>query len=146
MGKLTKIEALGLGERVLAMAAEGRSSREIVSILAADGVSVSQPSVIRFLTAVRRERAAVAKAAVAEHLKDAIPADLEILRRLRDTLIAWWCSPDLRIGERLLVMDRLLKVIDTRLKYSGAEQNDQQIIVKWISDDDDSEQAGMYAV
>ena len=140
MSRLTKIEALGLGNRVLTMAGEGKSSREIVSILAREGIPVSQPSAIRFLNAVRRDRAAVTRAVVSEHLKDTLSTDLEILQEIRDTLLAWWRSEGLRVSERLLVMDRLLKVIDTRMKYSGAGDEDRTIIVRRLSDDDIGDQ------
>lgn len=134
MASLGKIDSLGLGEYVLQLAGEGKGSREIAEMLnTVKGVKLSYVSVNSWLKSVRQERAETTKAVVQETIKATVPADLEILENIRDQLNNYRLGKDenglpirLKVSEKLLCIDRLNKVIDTRLKYSGAAEPDKQ--------------------
>jgi len=136
MARASKIERLGLGERILAMAAEGKSSREIAACLAAENISLSQPSIIRFLSSVRKERAETTKAIVEERLRANLPRDLDILDDVIRQEKEWFDSEQLSLSQRVMVAKELRQAIDTKLKYSGAGEQEQQIVVRWADDDD----------
>ena len=136
MALTSKIERLGLGERILAMAGEGKSSREIAARLAAENISLSQPSIIRFLSSVRKERSETTKAIVEERIRANLPRDLDILDDVIHKEKEWFDSEQLTLSQRVMVAKELRQAIDTKLKYSGAGEQEQQVIVKWADDDD----------
>lgn len=136
MARPNKIEQAGLLDKVLELAMH-HGSREIAQILKRDyGLEISHVSVHKLIKGIRKEQAEQVKAVVQEHIRATVPTDLEILQRIRDQLDARAQDGQLRISERLQVIDRLTRVIDTRLKYSGAGQQDAQIVVKWADDDE----------
>ena len=125
-----------IAERIMELAPY-HSSRQIAEILFNEaGISISHTAVANVIREQRRERAEVSKGIVQDYLKTALPTDLEMLQKARDMLGAWLTNDNLRISERLMVIDRLTKVIDTRLKYSGAGEQDAEIVVKWADDDE----------
>ena len=112
-----------IGEHIMSLAPT-MSNRQIAEELSKAGVSISHVSVGRFIRSQRKERAEQTKAIVQEHIRVTVPTDLEILQEIRDQLNAWRKDANLRVSERLMVIDRLNKVIDTRLKFSGAGEPD----------------------
>ncbi len=110
------------------------SNRQIAAILAEEGENVSPSTVGRILNEERVERARVSREIVNEHIQRTVSTDLEILEEMRDQLNNWRQGldddgkplvPKPRMTQRLPVMDRLNRVIDTRLKYSGADPADK---------------------
>lgn len=112
-----------VAERIMALAPT-MSCRQIAEELARDGIEISHNSVARCLRGQRKERAEQTKSIVREHIRITVPTDLEILQEIRDQLNIWRKDDSLRVSERLMVIDRLNKVIDTRLKFSGAGEPD----------------------
>lgn len=114
-----------IGEEILRMSTT-MSNRQIAEELTRRGTKISHTAVSKFIKEQRQERAETTKAIVQEYIRTTVPTDLEILEQIRDQLNDWRQNDDLRVTERLMVIDRLNKVIETRLKYSGAEeQNDK---------------------
>lgn len=112
-----------IAERIMALAPT-MSNRQIAEELAKSGIELSHMSVSRCIRSQRKERAEQTKAIVQEHIRVTVPTDLEILQEIRDQLNTWRKDENLRVSERLMVIDRLNKVIDTRLKFSGAGEPD----------------------
>ncbi len=127
MAKTCKIDKHGLSERVLALAVT-HTSREIATILKAEGYDVSHVAVARYIKGVRQERAAQTRALVQDTIKATVPRDLELLEQIRDQLDSWRRDETLEVGQRLFVIDRLQRVIELRLKHCGAEEGPQDIL------------------
>lgn len=92
MAAQNKIEKYGLAERILALAAQPdattlKIAEVVTGELRARGVadSISQPTVSRFLKAVRQERGEQTRQIVHDHIKATVPADLAAL----DEIEAW---------------------------------------------------------
>ena len=108
------------------------SNRQIESYLGTQGVKVSNVTVGKIIKENRVERAEATKETINEHIKQTVTTDLDILQKTRDKLYEWFNDDNHRISERLMCLDRLNKVIDTRLKYSGAEEKeDKEMVIKW---------------
>lgn len=123
------IEERGLAEYVLALRGEGLSSREIAKRIEREkGIRFAHTTVANFLKAVRDERREITRDMVQRILTPTVPADLEALERVKAMLLEW-LDMDLRVREKLQVIDRLAKVIETRLKFAGAEP-DENVTVK----------------
>ena len=101
------------------------STRQVSAILNEQGIKLSNVSIAKIVNEHRRERAGNTKEAVQEQIIKTVMTDLEILEDMRNQLNDFRRSPELRISEKLLCIDRLNKVIDTRLKYSGAGDPDK---------------------
>ena len=138
---ISQIDQKGLAEFVLGLSGEGLGCREIAKRLEQEkGLKMAHTSVNKWLKAVRTERAEDTKALVQENIKGTVPRDLEILTETRDQLNNYRQGMDedgnpiqIKISERLMCIDRLNKVIDTRLKYSGAEEKeDGGYIFDWV--------------
>lgn len=112
-----------IGEKIMSLA-PSHSNRQIAAALEQAGIRLSHTSVAKFIRSQRKERAEQTKAIVQEHIRVTVPTDLQILQEIRDQLNEWRKDDSLRVSERLMVIDRLNKVIDTRLKFSGAEEPD----------------------
>jgi len=106
--------------QILALSAT-MSNRQIETYLSNQGIKVSNVSIGKIINEHRKERSAQTKETINEHIKQTVTTDLDILQNTRDKLHNWFNDDNLRISERLMVFDRLNKVIDTRLKYSGAD-------------------------
>lgn len=122
-----------IGQLIMQLA-PSQSYREIArSVKQQVGIDLSHQAVAKFVSEQRQERAEVTKAVVETHIRTTLPTDLEILQNMRDQLNNWRCGLDEegrplaikpRLTERLMIVDRLCRVIDTRLKYSGAGEDD----------------------
>lgn len=113
-------------------------------------VPVSQVTVNRFLQKHRQERAETTKAIVREHLGATLPNDLEMLDKLtarledlRQTVEAeaeQTSDPKHVVKARnfeLQIIDRQVKTIGLKLKYSGADEDDSaQRLIDALSGDD----------
>lgn len=112
-------------QRILTYAGQGLSGRKIAE---QPDIPVSQVTVNRFLQAHRRERAETSKAIVREHLSATLPTDLEQLDRLTQRLeVMRQQAEDMGIGGfnmEVQVVDRQIKAIGLKLKYSGAGEDD----------------------
>lgn len=128
MARANKIDELGLGSEILELASKGKSSREIVAILAAKGYAISQPSVARYLASVRRERAEATKAIVRDHIRATVPSDLAALDTIIAQEMAWFRDESRKLSERLAVAKELRQTIDTKLKYSGAGEEAAAVV------------------
>jgi len=120
-----------LSAQILALSAE-HSNRQIEAILCEQGIKLSNVSIGKVVNEYRKERAGQTKDVVIEHIKKTVITDLDILEEQRDKLYAWFNDDNLRINERLMCSDRLNKVIDTRLKYSGAGEMDEDKAISLV--------------
>ena len=102
-----------------------QSNREIEATLASQGIKLSRTAVGNFIKANRKERSEQTREVVNEHIKKTVITDLDILEDMRNQLDRYRKDPELRISQKLQCIDRLNKVIDTRLKYSGAGEPDE---------------------
>lgn len=101
-----------------------QSNRQIQQTLSTQGIKLSHVTIGKIVRENRQERAEATKETINEHIKQTVTTDLDILQNTRDKLYNWFQDDNLRISERLMCLDRLNKVIDTRLKYSGAGEPD----------------------
>jgi hypothetical protein len=127
MARPSKIDQLGLAEKVLAMALT-KTSREISAVLRAEGYDISHVAVARYIKGVRQERAEQTKALVQDTIKATVPRDLEVLEHVRDQLDGWRRDEGIDLPLRLQVIDRLQRVIELRLKHCGAEEGAQDLL------------------
>ena len=96
------------------------SIRQIQTVLDSQGIKLSSATIGNLIKANRDERAGMTQEVVFEHIKKTVVTDLDILEDMRNQLNEYRANPDLKVSEKLQCIDRLNKVIDTRLKYSGA--------------------------
>lgn len=135
-------------KKILRYAAQGLSGRKIAE---QPDVPVSQVTVNRFLRDHRRDRAETTKAIVREHLSATLPTDLEMLDRLTARLEVMRqaaeaagedADPDearKARNQELLIVDRQVKTIGLKLKYSGADEDDsvQRLLDALSGDNED---------
>jgi hypothetical protein len=108
---------------VLDLASQGKSTRQISEHLGKVGIRASHKAVGGLLRELRRERADVAKAVVREELSTTLTADVRRLERLvRKTLARIRKATDDDTYCRLVEQTR--KLIETKLKHSGAGEAD----------------------
>ena len=127
MAAVNKIEKYNLQNRVLALSGEGNTTHQIAAILTeeAEGrYSISQPTVSRWLKTVREDRAEQTKQLVHDHVKEHVPADLQALEDLESEYLAIFNNPEqYNLKDRMAAGDRIVKIIDTKLKYAGILEN-----------------------
>jgi len=135
MPQYHKIEKLNLCDRVLALKGQGKSDREVSRILneeAAGEYIVSPATVSRWVKKVRVERAEKTREVYDKHIEATLPNDLLSLEELQQQFraIAMPDKVEAEIGQegavqrhefrdRLAAADRVIKIIDTKLKYAG---------------------------
>ena len=112
------------------------SIRQIQTVLDSQGIKLSSATIGNLIKANRDERAGMTKEVVFEHIKKTVVTDLEILEEMRNQLNNYRSNPELKISEQLQCIDRLNKVIDTRLKYSGASDPDNRAAATELSDEE----------
>ena len=123
--------------RILAYAGQGLSGRKIAE---KDDITVGSATVNRYLKDHRRDRAEMTKALVREHLSATLPSDLERLDSLAQRLETMRQDAE-RMGfagvnHELQVIDRQVKTIGLKLKYSGADEDDSaQRLIEALSAD-----------
>jgi len=112
------------------------SNRQIEAILSEQGIKLSNVSIAKIVKEHRRDRSGQTKEAVQVQIVKTVMTDLDILEDMRTQLNEYRKSPNLRISEQLQCIDRLNKVIDTRLKYSGAGEPDKTEALDELSDEE----------
>lgn len=112
------------------------SIRQIQTVLDSQGIKLSSATIGNLIKANRDERAGMTKEVVFEHIKKTVVTDLDILEEMRNQLNNYRSNPELKISEQLQCIDRLNKVIDTRLKYSGAANPETKADAAELSDDE----------
>jgi hypothetical protein len=112
------------------------SIRQIQTILDSQGIKLSSATIGNLVKSNRDERAGMTKEVVTEHIKKTVTTDLEILEDMRNQLNDLRNSPDLKVGQKLMCIDRLNKVIDTRLKFSGAGDPDKDDDLGGLTDEE----------
>lgn len=101
--QISKVEKLGLAERVTRiMTDEGITvGREIGRKLRADGVSISDAAVNRYLKKAGRVAASRAEKIITEHVDKVIPDDLKALEELEGLGLKWTREEPLELADRL---------------------------------------------
>ncbi len=134
-------------QRVIELSAH-YSNRQIVQLLTEEGVAVSIGPIARLLSTERKERAEVTREVARESLRQHVLSDLDILQASRDQLNNWRqnldeggvpLDPPLRIGERLLIIDRLRNIIAERLKAGGVIDGENTIRIAFVDPDEPDE-------
>jgi hypothetical protein len=129
-----------LAPRVLELAGEGRTTRQIAEALLTDhGIKVSHVAVARLLKATREERAGVAKTVVREKLAATIAPDLDALasetQRVRRLCLRLYNRATRSESEELTGMakayfagaEQLRKNIETTMRLAGADTPDDSL-------------------
>ncbi|MBU2548877.1 MAG: hypothetical protein KKB20_10725 [Proteobacteria bacterium] len=113
MPKTGKIDQHQLGQRILDMVCrEQRTTHEVANILKAEGYSISQPTVARWLKERREESAGKAQTIFQEHIERELPKDLEALEGMEALLLAWAReTPDKR-AERITVWEKVYAALE----------------------------------
>lgn len=136
MARPNKIDQHGLSEVVLGLATT-MTSRQISEKLKQEyGVDVSHVAVARYIKDIRQERAEQTKALVQDKIKATVPRDLDILDELIAQELEWFKGGDMEIIDKLSVAKELRQTIDTKLKYSGAGVQENELTVKLYDFDD----------
>jgi hypothetical protein len=143
MPAISKIEKFNLSDRILGLSGLGKTSAEIAEIVTseADGkYRISQPTVARWLKSVRQERSEQTKQLVHDHIKEHVPADLQALEDLEAEYLHIFNSkkevkdksPDplfeyeFELKTRMAAGDRIVKIIDTKLRYAGLLEDTEE--------------------
>jgi len=121
------VSAIAIPEKfrklVLELAASGKSTREISAHLVTVGVTASHNAVAKLLRHAREERSEVAKVVVREELASTLTADIGRLEHLvRNTMDRIVGAESNDVYCKLAEQAR--KIIETKLKYSGAAEPD----------------------
>jgi hypothetical protein len=119
---------------ILKLAGNGKTTRQIAVALAGHGCIVGHVAVARFLQRVRASRAETAKAVVRGKLAGTLTSDLDSIEVERQRLVRLCAALGGAAEERKLsgpailkylrTLDRLAKLTDLRLHYSGAGEPD----------------------
>ncbi|MGM0642021.1 MAG: hypothetical protein ACQESN_11440 [Thermotogota bacterium] len=129
MPRVSKIVQFELESKVLSLASQGMSSRDISKeIKKTENKNISYVAVNKFLQETREERAESSKRIVQEHIQKTMPSDLENLDNMNEELLKWFKDTNIKKSQRLQVYNSLLKGIELKLKHSGASEEQNQII------------------
>jgi len=135
------IERYGMEERILTLSMSGNTETQIAQIVSEelpDDVSVSQPTISRFLKKVKTERAAKAGAVIDGYLEAELPADLQVLTDMKKVYLSFQKKIlDVALGKvtpmkddgfmaydlktLFAINDRLLELVKTTLKILGVD-------------------------
>lgn len=132
MPRISKIIQFQLEDKVLSLASQGMSSREIEkSLKETENKNISYVAINKFLQETREERAETSKRIVQEHIQESIPDDLNNLDYMNSQLLKWFNDSNLKKSQKLKIYNSLLRGIDLKLRYSGAddENNDMKITI-----------------
>lgn len=122
-------------QKILAYVSEGMGPRKISE---QPDIPVSHATVSRFLREHRQERAETTKEIVREYLAATLPTDLEMLDHLtaRLEVIRKDAENESDTKTELQTIDRQVKTIGLKLKYSGAGEDDSaQRLIEALSAD-----------
>ena len=122
-----------LHSAILEKAGEGKGTRVIAEWLKEEhDIAANFTTVARLLNKLRAERSDIAKVVVREYLAPSLTNDLQYLEKLRQRIDERICgNPDDKTLCKLAAEAR--KIIETKLKYSGADDDDK---AKTRPDDD----------
>jgi hypothetical protein len=167
MGGKNIIKSFNLEDRILALSAQGMSSREIAARITKNDLvgkgSVSQPTVARFLKTVRKERGITARTIVDDYLKTSIPKDLELL----DEVVKFHLTifrgnvtilekkgekveaAEIGIKERITASRDIHAILQTKMRFigvdgdsGGTDLGDPVDLDKYKTTDDGEQKAG----
>lgn len=125
---MTKIERYCLEEKILTLYGQGQTCADIAQIITQELPSIqsiSEASVARFLSKVRKERIEQTRIVYEEHIKSVLPGDLQALEEMEHNLLEWHHGrtgpngPELSLYQRAAFGMQAAKLIDIKLKYSG---------------------------
>lgn len=137
MASVGKIEQYGLEERVLALHAQGYTTREIAEEISADGiVSMTHDTVARWLQGIKAERSEQVKDLVQEYLRKGVTRDLELMEQIRDQLNTFRLDDRLKAAEKLPFIRQLQRTLESRLRLAGVAENNTLPEFKDMTDDD----------
>lgn len=137
MPRISKIIQFQLEDKVLSLASQGMSSREIEkSLKETENKNISYVAINKFLQETREERAETSKRIVQEHIQKSIPGDLENLDSMNIKLLEWFNDSSLKKSQKLKIYDALLKGIGLKLKYSGADNSSAEKIIEVLTPED----------
>lgn len=146
----SKIEKLGLAERILDFNKQGWTSEKIADKLKEEGVSIDQSTISRWLKNQRETAQPEAARLVREHVKKTVPADLDALEEMEAKCLEWAREDNLNIAHRLtaqFIDSHFEQWADIIQKAAIAKQNQDNKYIKdvvrtimrqcllWIADD-----------
>ena len=134
MAQIPKIEQYNLGERVLTLVGEGKTTARIADILTTELAgtdTISQPAVSRWLKAAREERSNQTKQLVHDYIKAQVPKDLEALDEVEEFMLTVFRnsqknpetgedeSANYELRTRADAGMKAVKIIETKLRFAG---------------------------
>ncbi len=98
----SKIEKLGLVKRIEDLIASGTSTSEAISsALKAEGFTVSQPTISRYLKRTREERREETQKILSDHVQAHVPGDLTALETMEAQCLDWAQEDNAAFAHRL---------------------------------------------
>jgi hypothetical protein len=130
MSTLCKIDRSGLGEKVLKLAKEGLSIRDIAARLEAeDSFKINRQSVSNYINENRVERAQTIKAAFDDAVADDIPDDVDELKHIALMLKSIYDDENVQPAVRINAADKARAIFESKFKFTGAAKDDGGVTV-----------------
>lgn len=112
---------------VLDLAGQGKTTRAIADeLVAKHGHKTNFSTVARLLKSLRKDRAEISKAVVREELSSTLTSDLQRLERFAKRVAVRASKKGCDNMSFAKLVDELRKITETKLKFSGADEPDQQ--------------------
>ncbi|MEN6421310.1 MAG: hypothetical protein ABFD76_05125 [Smithella sp.] len=101
---MTKIESLGLQNEIEKLIESGTTtSSGIFTALSAQGFKISQPTVYRYLKAIKKERQAETASILSDHISKNLPTDLNAIEAMEAQCLEWTKEDNDKFAHRLAV-------------------------------------------
>lgn len=134
MPKIGIIEQHKLQDRIIGLSvAEGKKDYQIADILTAEGYSISQPTVSRFLKKHRERTESKSQQIFEDHVEKELPKDLDAIEEMEKQCLEWSREEVAQKAERISnwrrVSDALPGIINS-LITAGPDEKERQAVAK----------------
>lgn len=121
MSNLCKIDRAGLGEKILRLAKEGHSVRDIATILEReDSFKTNRQSVSNYITENRSELTKKIKAAFDDAVVEDVPDDVSELKHIAGILKSIYDDENVQPSIRINAADKARAIFESKFKFTGA--------------------------
>ena len=145
MAMLSTIEKYGLVDEAVKLYFEGglgvvETAEKLTSLLPEDiraqGVSISQPAMSRFLAKARDERYRTTATILKDHVASNLPSDLDTLSEVKGFFLSQFRQPELDVKVRTAMAMNLVKVVETRCRLATAvDTGDKTEVLKIVKNE-----------